>query len=551
MKLNALKDKKGSALLWVILMTIIITILLGAVLAATYAYFNYTTYTVKKQQAYFTARSAINMCLEEIQSDEGAGVAILPEKNKEVNITDFGFNAEMGTATAKITRDKNDGVLIEVDSKYADETYHMEASVARTPVTFGGVAISKLTLNGNLTLSPGTDFYWNNDEIFDTTSTDINKACHRKDSSNTLTIWGNLVTKKDAKIAKNTVVAGKKFKQDTEFKVENGDLSKSKKIWNKNQFVISNKLLTVSDSENTEYTQTTIDKLKNITNTHPVYCNNSNNNVGFGNKLAGTTADTLIGLLGLDNIMNDLKDDVLKLSNNETSSLGIQYIEVLSLSTKLQNTFNEKSSNARTWLGRQWYESLNNTMNALQKTKLFYNTLDVSYIDYSSNGEGNKADNITPLTYLFARGGDAVGITVRVRYGAEPEKRSGIGQVVSNVTSNVESFISSAFDLNNNSSYVVVYLENNATIHLGYDDDGHRDETNKNPANLIFLYSIYGGKGTKVVLHDGVIVCGEIICDELIIDDGANAKIVYTSTNGGQVAKQKIDEIWSVTGYSD
>ena len=188
-------------------------------------------------------------------------------------------------------------------------------------------------------------------------------------------------------------------------------------------------------------------------------------------------------------------------------------------------------------------------MNALSKTGLFYNTLDVSYIDYSSNGEGNKVDKITPLTYLFVRGGETAGITTRVRYGAAPKKRSQIGQAVDNVTSNVESFISDLFALSKNSSYVVVYLEENATIHLGYDDDGKRD--NSNPANFVFLYSIYGGKNTTVVLHDDVIVCGEIIVDKLIVDDYADAKLVYTSTNGAQVAKQKIDEIWSVSGYSD
>ncbi len=548
MKLNVLKNKKGAALLWVILMTIIITILLGAVLAATYAYFSYTTYTVKKQQAYFTARSAINMCIEEIQSDEGAGVPILPERNEEVDITDFGFDESMGTATAKITRDKNDGISVEVDSVYADQTYHMEASISRAPVTFGGVAISKLALNGNLTLSPGTDFYWNNDATFDLTSEDPNAACYTTNGSK-LTIWGNLVTKKNAKIAQGTVVAGKKFKQNTEFKVVNGDYSKSKKIWNKNQFVISNKTLTVSDSDNTEYTQTTIDKLKNITNTHPVYCNNSNGNKYFGGKLQSSELNSIISLLGLSNIYNDLQNDVLALSNSETSSLSIQYIEVLSLSTKLTNTFNEMKSNARTWLGYTGFAFLSSAMDTLNKTGLLYNTLDVSYIDYSSNGEGNKVDKITPLTYLFVRGGGTAGITTRVRYGAAPGKRSQIGQAVDNVTSNVESFISDLFALSKNSSYVVVYLEENATIHLGYDDDGKRD--NSNPANFVFLYSIYGGKNTTVVLHDDVIVCGEIIVDKLIVDKDADAKLVYTSTNGAQVAKQKIDEIWSVSGYSD
>ncbi|MBQ0135856.1 MAG: hypothetical protein KBS43_03890 [Oscillospiraceae bacterium] len=548
-------NKKGSALLWVILMTIIITILLGAVLAATYAYFNYTTYTVKRQQAYFTARSAISTCLEEFSSAEQtrntttgeyneSNISILPKPNSTVKVTDFGFGENMGTATADISRNDEDEVTVEVTATYADQTYKMKATVMRQPLYFAGIAIKNLTLKGNLNLASGTDLYWNNTAKFDPSSSSINTGNY------SLTVNGNFVSKGDARIPAGMTVASHKFTKAVNF---TNDGRHSRKIWNPNEYIISNKTLQVDDSSSTEYTSSVINTLSRITDTHPVYCNNGPKVIrggapeAFGSKVA-TTADSplykITGALGLNNIINDVADENLKLSNSENDAMAIQYIEVLSLSNTIDNAVEDAKNNSRTLIGYASFSALQGVLDLFNNIK--YNYLDASYIDYSSTDENNRSDEVIPLTYMFVRGGDKSGLTVRVRYGNEPGKRSGIGQFVQGVSNNVGDLINRVFSIDRKPSYMVFYLEKNATLHIGYDDDGKR--TN-NKEDLVFLYSVYGGDGTTVVLHDGVTVLGEIICDHLIVEGDVN--LIYTSTSGSQIAKQKIAEYWAVSNYSD
>lgn len=552
--MKLINNKKGAALLWVILMTIIITILLGAVLAATYAYFNYTTYTVKRQQAYFTARSAISICLEEFTAAEqtrnsttgeyeDSAISILPNPNSEIEVTDFGFGEGMGTAKATISRNDEDEVTVAVTATYVDETYKMKATVMRQPLYFAGIAVKNLTLGGNLTLGQGTDFYWNNTTKFDPSSATINKGNY------TLTINGNFVSKGDARIPAGMTVASHKFTGAVNF---TNDGRHARKIWNPNEYIISNKTLLVDDSENTEYTSSIIGTLSRITDTHPVYCNNGPKlrggvPEGFGSKIA-TTADSplykITGALGLNNLINDVADENLKLSNSENDAMAIQYIEVLSLSNTIDNAVADAKANSRTLLGGFVWGTLDALLDQLNVLK--YDYLDASYIDYSSTDENNRSDEVIPLTYMFARGGSKNGITIRVRYGNEPGKRSGIGSVIQNVSNNIGGFINNLFSIDNKPSYLVFYLEQNATLHIGYDDDGKRSN---NKEDLVFLYSVYGGDGTTVVLHDGVTVLGEIICDHLIIE--GDAQLIYTSTSGSQIAKQKIAEYWAVSNYSD
>ena len=547
MKLKTINNSKGSALLWVILATVIITILLGAIMASSYAYYTYTMYTVKRQQAYFTARSAISVLLEEFSSVrqernaatgqyEDVPIAILPEQNEELEITSFNFGNNMGEAKAKISRNEDDEVIIDVTSTYAGEDYNMKATVIRQPLYFGGIAVKNLKLNGNFVLGDNTDFYWNNSEKFDPAA---NNA-----GGYTITINGNFVSKGDATIPAGTIVAGHKFAKSVEFK---NDGLHSKKIWNPSEYIISNKTLKVGEEE-TEYSTNIINSLKNLTSTHSYYCNNHHLNDAFGSKI-GMTADStlykILGAIGMTNIMNDIADEQFKITNSENNGLSIQYIEILSLSTTVRNAVTEAKQNARTLIGGFIWSTVDNLMKTFDQ--LTYDTLDVSYIDYSSSDENNRADKgVVPLTYAFVRGGPGKGLTLRIRYGNEPGKRSGIAQFNEWITSSVDNFINRLFDINEKPAYMILYLEENSTVILGYNGDGLRGNDKE---DLVFLYSIYGGANTHVILEDGVTVLGEIICDDLQIN--GDARLIYTSTNGAQVAKQRIAEYWAVCNYSD
>ena len=100
-------DNKGAALLWVILFTVILTILLGAVMTSTYTYYAYTTKTVRKQQAYFTCRSALDLILNDISQEsktDNTSSKLLPGYSKEspnqsVTIKNVDFGTHMGKMT--------------------------------------------------------------------------------------------------------------------------------------------------------------------------------------------------------------------------------------------------------------------------------------------------------------------------------------------------------------------------------------------------------------------------------------------------------------------
>lgn len=557
--MKIINNKKGSALLWCILMLIILTILLGSILTATYAYYTYTMNTVKRQQAYFTSRSAISVILEELTSEEQVRVSgqyaestipIMPSGKGEANaveINDFGFSERMGTAEAKLVLNDDDRIDISVTSYYPDkengEKYVMKATVVRQPLYFGGIAVKHLTLNGNLTLGENTDFYWNNTDTFNTLG---NGTSLKNNTASTIQINGNLVTKKDAVITPNNIVAGRKFYGTATF---SGNGLHSKKIWSPTEYIISNKELKVDDDTNTEYSTNFINTLKNLTSTHSYYCNSNGNPTVFGRVSLTGRESFLLQLtdaLGLGNITNDIADDRFKLTNSENDALAIQYIEILSLSTTVSNAIEDYKNGTRSIIGGMAASTIQNLYDQVF-SNFALKCLDVSFIDFQSNDENNRYDEVVPLTYMFVRGGSHTGLRVRVRYGCDPGSRNAIGRAVDTISGNVSNFINGIFDIHNKPSYIVVYLEENGVIELGYDDDGRR-VPNKD-SDLVFLYSIYGGDNTTVILHDGVIVVGEIICDNLQIM--GNSKVVYSSVNGGQVAKQKIAEYWAVSNYSD
>ena len=70
--------------------------------------------------------------------------------------------------------------------------------------------------------------------------------------------------------------------------------------------------------------------------------------------------------------------------------------------------------------------------------------------------------------------------------------------------------------------------------------------------NLVFPFSVYGEDGSELILHDNVTVLGEIDVDKLTIKPGTNGvKVVYSTSNGSQVAKQKVDSYWAVAQYKE
>lgn len=698
--MNVLKNKKGAALLWVILLGIVSSILLASILSASYAFYNYTIYTTKRQQAYFTARSAVNILLEEFAAEEqehqtstaaqtatingqsmkinqdgnyivstsyqkvyngkcsafetssgvkaergdtititpgsivdyngdlvdfthggrtfpllsyyitstgyaydvksdsdsllgiggkyikrlstssgmlvrkevqgigsyitSSNISVLPEKNQTLVVSDFVFDSSlnMGAAEATIARGDDDVVTIDVTAYYPSrdngEEYKIKATVERQPLYFGGIAVKHLKLDGNLTLGANTDLYWNNTSIFDTTghSGDV-----INNGNNKLTIQGNLVTKGDAKLGAGTIVANRNFYEDATF---NNDTARhSRKIWSATEYVISNKTLTVGDDASTEYTETTVNKFKRLANnsTKLIMCNNFDTDF-FGTAPGDIISSILNKASGFASY-GDIADEQLALRDDiNADALSIKYIEILSLSAGINNYIEEQSGLSSLVLEgiqsafdssialNHWYTPARPTTRDQQK----YNVMDVSYIDFASTDEFNRSDEVTPVFYLFLTGGDAEACTLRIRYGNVPDRRTNLFSTFQSIKDNLEQVISSAFDIHESPSYGVIYLEKGATLELG--TPAKNNETSAmistNPNDYIFMYSIYGQEGSKVILHDGVTLVGEIMVDDLEVDGGPRGvNVVYSSTSGSQVAKQKIAEYWTVSGYKE
>lgn len=519
MKLKTINNNKGSALLWCILMTIVITILLGSIMAATYAYFNYTMFTVKRQQAYFTCRSAIDAVISELSSTtSGKDPDVLPRKNQTLTLSDFEIDPKLGQIVeATITRespsatsDANDKLIVKVTSEYAGEQYTIDATLLNQPLYFAGIALKTLDLNGDLRLGKNTDLYWNNDATFQSKSA----------SGKTITINGNLVTKKDAKIAAGTVVAGHKMNKEVSF-TSTGKYQKQ--IWNPSEYIISNKKLDIFETSTT-YKSSTLNNLRTAfngtTTTRP--CNNTNNN----NTTFGNVSTSLIGSItnwGASNVgfMNDLKTNNNAFDASNNNALTIQYIKFVNTPTfSLFGGFD------------------------------YLTCRDISYIEYNSNDNNTRSDRVIPVVYLFADDGQQI----RIQFGKDPGSVGIIGRINDWISSNTDRLISRIFDINRNMAYVIVYLGKNSKLELGcpIGVEGGVGSSKRSDDNLIFAYSIYGEEGSELVLNDGVTVLGEIDVNKVTVKPGSKGvNVIYSTSNGSQIAKQKVDQYWAVAQYKE
>ncbi len=554
--MKVINNKKGSAMLWTILLTVILTILLGSIMTASYAYFNYTMYTVKRQQAYFTARSATNALIEEFSDQAQKAVTapdgyttyedldpeILPERNSSIEISDFGFPSEMGKATAKLERGNGDEVDISVTATYADQDYTIKSTVVRQPLYFAGIAVKNITAgsaNSSLKLGDNTDLYWNNaTTTFETTMNGCKVLLDK----------GNLVTKGDAKVLAGATVARHKFGSTVSFSRASGSRY-IRKIWGPEEYIISNKTLKAGDSESTEYVSSVLNTLKNITNYTVKYCNNSRNRMpnhfGYFGFDDDSTLGKILSFLKLDKAYEDMRNQSMSLTKQTNNALNIQYIKLLSLSAEIDKRYDKLSNEGNIFQQLQADIYKRFFQKYVQSHGL--TVFDVSYIEFNARDENTRDDDMIPLVYLFVDGGtnERNGIKVRIKYGKDPAKESVLYNGIEDINKWITGKLEDWFKIKNNMAYVIVYLEPNSSIELGCKVNGRND----NLQDLVFAYSIYGGDNTTVILNDKVTVLGEIYCDNLIVN--GNANVTYTNSSGSQIAKQKVAEYWTIVNYSD
>ena len=618
--MKVLNNKRGSAILWCILLIVILTILLASVLTASSAYFNYTVNSIQKQQAYFTARSAISTLLEEFsQSDEthvtssgssiytyNSSIDLMPAEGETIEITSFeGLDSSLGevTGTIKLNDDDSEKVDITVTAYYPDKTngksYTMHATVARQPLYFGGIAVKNLVLGANskFVLGENTDLYYytyrntellgtNTANTFDTSTTGLGA------NGSTIVINGNLITQGDAKIGKNTVVAGHRFNADTSFTKSNHP----KKVWNSSQYILTNRTLTVK--ENSGKYSTSVSNVANaLGNMTTAYCNNSRKTMTdsqvrllfgtevtrtavFGSSLSLMNSATTTVINAFDKVYNYLSGSTekgpfakltadnsisdLAITGSSSDGLAVKYIQILSLGTSMQTL----KSDAITYLkdnlgfiGSIAASALDNTISdAISKVINEYSmtVMDISYIEFDASNLDTYGDTVYPVTYMFIEGNDTQGIYCRIKYGQKPDSESALYKLGDRIGTSIDNLAANWFNIVKSSSFVVVYLGENSTLELGTQQPymkskGIDPEFTK--ANQTYFYTIQGSTGSKVILNGqndtGVplTLVGGIQCDDVEIR--GNVNIIYSSTNGSQVAKQKVGDFWTVVNYSD
>lgn len=461
--MNRLKNKDGSAILWTVLLTVIITILLGTLLTLSYGYHNSTIATVTKQQAYFTARSATDMLISEL-GEKGADSNLMPRnKGSKVTVDDFNFDEsmKMGKANAVIEKTSEDTVEVKVTATYADSKYTMTATLKNQPIFFGGIAVKRLNIpaTSTFTLTEKTDLYIDDEGQF----------------TGKLNLGGNLITKGDIKLLAGSTVAGTTFSNDVFFDNNSATKNPKKKIWDSSRFIISNYTL---EAKYPGFVQTTRMLVRSIFSGNYNYqlCNNF-----YSSAFNPSLVDTW-------------QVDKFAWHNN------IRYIRVA------------------------FYDRI------ILTDKDAY---DVNQISYSNTGYTSIKDDVTSIAYVLVD----KDCKLRIRYGLTTDYAGFLGfmQDISNAL------------LDKKLSYINVYLDDGAVLELG-NSAGNSDTALK---RLNFYMSIYGTENSKVVLHNNVKVHGSINVGELEIRPGANATVKYITSNGGQVAKQKVDEIWTISNYTD
>ncbi|NCC86275.1 MAG: hypothetical protein EOM05_00180 [Clostridia bacterium] len=527
--MNRLKNKDGSAILWTVLLTVIITILLGSLLTLSYGYHNSTIATVKKQQAYFTARSATDMVIADLGT-YGIESNFMPSRNGiTLKIDSFGFTSDMGTARAEIKKVSDDTVEVKVISTYADSEYTMTATLKNQSLFFGGIAVKNLEVpvSSTFTLTENTDLYIDNASGF----------------TGRINIGGNLICRGDINLLSGSCVSGTTFEKSTIYDNNLATTYPKKQIWTSEKYIISNYNISVNYPQLVQTTRMLVSSILQG-NYDLETCNNVYGNA-FNSSLVDTFDMTKYTLTNSSRYVKITNYDYVTgryyaeqgIADRAHTSVndwwvwpfkgwkvsdGVYAYDSLSIAT--YNNFAAVPG---------WYEYVSFGKVGGVSRYLRNDTYDINQFSFSSSGWFDVKDDVTSVAYILVD----ENCKVRVKYGLAQDYSGFFGS------------IQDAMDALNNKkiSYLYVYLDDGAILELGNTAGSSAEEIKR----LNFYMTIYGTENSTVVLHNNVTVHGSINVGTLTIKSGANVNVNYMTSNGGQVAKQKVDELWTLSNYSD
>ena len=122
-------DERGSALAWSMAVVMILLIIVTAVLSLSMNYANRSFTNNARQQAYYTAKSAVDLLAEKIGANNPD---LTPTADHPlIEVTELRFDSGMGTCTAQIERLSEDRIRIAANAVYAGEEYLLTLSLTR------------------------------------------------------------------------------------------------------------------------------------------------------------------------------------------------------------------------------------------------------------------------------------------------------------------------------------------------------------------------------------------------------------------------------------
>lgn len=527
--MNRLKNKDGSAILWTVLLTIIITILLGTLLTLSYGYHNSTIATVKKQQAYFTARSATDMVIAELGT-YGSESKLMPRRNgATLKIDDFGFAEGMGTAKAEIKKASDDTVEVKVIAAYADSKYTMTATLKNQSLFFGGIAVRNLDVpaTSTFTLTENTDLYIDNASGF----------------SGRLNVGGNLICRGNITLLAGSSVSGTTFEQNTTYDNNLATTHPQKQIWSPSKYIISNYDISVKYPQVVQTTRMLVSSI--LTGNYDREACNNVYGMAFDpnlldnldmTKFALTNSSRYVKITNFDSITGRYFAEQ-GIADRAYTSVNDWWVFPYKGWKVSDGVYASDGWSQATYVNYAavpgWYNYVTpGTVGGVSRF-LRNDTYDVNQFKFSSSGWLDDKDDVTSVAYILVD----KNCKLRVKYGLNQEYSGFLGS------------LTDAIDAMNKKkiSYLYVYLDDGAIIELG----NTAGSTAEDLRRLNFYMTIYGTENSTVILHNNVKVHGSINVGTLSVKPGANVTVNYITSNGGQVAKQKVDELWTISNYSE
>lgn len=124
------RNQAGSALAWAMIVIMLLMVLVAAALSLSYSYTTRSFMNNAQKQAYYTAKSAVDVIADQICSKSGSGVIMLEriKKQGDFEIADMGFDESMGECSLKavLNQDK-DKITLTATATYQKETYELSA----------------------------------------------------------------------------------------------------------------------------------------------------------------------------------------------------------------------------------------------------------------------------------------------------------------------------------------------------------------------------------------------------------------------------------------